>query len=157
MKPRTKVLALVAFGVLVAIAAGSPFLLMLLPNPEPVRVDDVASQPPGAYITTRGATYAVFPYAEKVDAFPSGSLTVDGCPTVWVRSSQLDSLEAYGLYTMEGAAVAVERDASGPGLLAIRPQSALAPGPYFAELARDGLYGGTDYIYFQVATDTTRP
>jgi hypothetical protein len=151
MRTRTKVLIGVGFGALVLVAIGAPFLLMLVPNPVPTRVTEMSPLVAGAYIDTGGALYRVFPRAEQPDTFPADSLTTDAQPTVWVQYRQLDRLDYYGLYTLSGAAVAVEHDTTRPNLLGITPVSPLRPGRYYAELARDGLYGGTDYLYFVVA------
>lgn len=150
MRTRTKAVIGIGFGALVLVAIGAPFLLMLLPNPVPTRVTEMSAQVAGAYIGTGGAVYRVFPRAEQPDTFPADSLATDTRPTVWVQYRQLDTLDSYGLHTLSGAAVAAEHDTSRPNLLGITPAAPLAPGGYYAEIPRDGLYGGTDYLYFSV-------
>jgi hypothetical protein len=151
MPTRPRVLVGLAFGTLVVGAVVAPFFLMLLPNPVPVRVQDMSSQAPGAFIATRGAVYRVFPRAERASTLPTGSLVTDERPTLWIRYRQLDQLESYSVHALDGAPIAVDRDRSQPNLLRIQPKHALDPGGYYAEVARDGVDGGTDYVYFHVA------
>jgi hypothetical protein len=150
MSPRTKVLIGVVFGVLVLVAAVAPLTLMLLPNPVPVRVTDIASRPTGAFITTNGVIYQVFPRAEQVDSFPPDAPAVGATPVVSVKSRMLDDPSKYSLYAFGGGSVGVSRTTAGANLLEMRPSRPLAPGRYFAAIARDDIFGGTDYVYFSV-------
>jgi hypothetical protein len=141
----------VAFLVLAGSVLVAPFLLMLVPNPVPIRVGDVSGQEPGTFLETGGAIYRVFPRADRTDALPADSLRTDEQPTLWVRYRQLDSPDAYALYTLAGAQVEVDRDTTLPNALRLRPQKPLEPGGYYAAVAREGLFGGMDYVYFEVA------
>jgi hypothetical protein len=152
VRTRTKVAIALGAGGSLFLAGIAPFFLMLLPNPRPVKVAGIADQPPGAYISTHAGTYHVFPSAEQLERFPDGSLSADPSAAVWVRFKQPDAPDAYGIYTFpEGKTVPVTRDASRPHLLQVRPSAPLSSGLYFARIAREGLLGGTDYVYFKVA------
>jgi hypothetical protein len=155
MSRRTKLLIGIAFGILVAIAAIAPFTLMLVPNPKPVAVTNLAQQPVGVYIETAGRTYHVFAFADQPDSFPAGSIVTSARPVVWVRTQMPSDASAYTISKVDGggqsgAAIDVVQDSSHAGLLAMRPKAALAPGQYVAAVARDDLFGGTDYAYFSV-------
>lgn len=158
MSRRTKLLIGGVFGVMVGVAAVAPISLMLVPDPLPVRVGDLASQPSGAYITTRGVTYHVFPRADRLDAFPPDAPTVDSTPVLTIKARQVDAPSDYALYTFDGAGVNVTRTTVPPGVVEMRPTRPLRAGRYIATIARDDLFGGTDYVYFSVAATpaTTR-
>jgi hypothetical protein len=156
MSRRTSWLIGTVFTVLVVAAAAAPLSLMLLPNPVPIVVADVASQPSGAYITTQGRTYRVFPRAEQVAQFPEGSPSVSSTPLLSIKSEQLDQPSSYGLFAFDGSAIAVTRTAVQRNVLALRPVTPLRPGRYFAQIAREGMFGGTDFVYFSV-TSTVGP
>jgi hypothetical protein len=157
MSRKTKLIMGAVFGVLLVIAAIAPLTLMLLPNPLPMRVHDLASQPSGAYITTRGTVYRVFPRAEQLGAFPPDAPSVGATPTLSIKSDRLDVATNYNLYLFSGAGIAVERDSVASNLIQVRPTSPLAPGQYIAAIARDDLFGGTDYVYFSVGATTATP
>jgi hypothetical protein len=141
-----------AAGSLLTVAAVAPFLLMLLPNPLPVKVTDVAAQPPGAYIAIRSGTYHVFPRAEASDGFPKDALAADPGADVWVRYKELDAMRSYGIYSFPAdREVHVSKTIARPGLLELRPVEPLPAGLYYAALSRDGIFGGTDFVYFRVS------
>jgi hypothetical protein len=155
--PSIKWLIGIAAVLSVAIAAFAPFVLMLLPNPTPVRVADVRSQPPGIYIATAAGTFHVFPFADKAAGFPAGSVAADPGTGVLVRYRQLDNMDAYDLFSIDGTKVATHKETSQPFLLRLQPVSALPPGQYYAAVAKDSVDGGTDYVYFSVASSPAVP
>jgi hypothetical protein len=157
MSRKTKWLIGTAFGLLVLVALVAPITLMLVPNPMPVRVTDLGSQPSGAFITTGGTTYHVFPRAEQLDAFPPDSPSVGVTPVVSIKAVHLDDPSKYVLYTFGGKPVDVTRTSAAPSILELRPKHPLSPGRYFAAIARDDLFGGTDYVYFTVVANTPAP
>lgn len=147
------VLALVA--IVLAVGA-APFMLMLLPNPSPVAIRDVAEQLPGTYIQTGSATYHVFPRAEQVATFPADSLVAGPDAVFVVKYRQLADLSAYQVTTFEGAReVAVDRDTTAAKLLRLRPRQPLAPGRYVVRVPRESIYGGDDFVYFAVKPGST--
>lgn len=138
------------FWVLVIVALVAPLTLMLLPDPTPVRVGDVASQPSGAFITTQDAVYHVFPRAAQLDSFPPDAPSVGSTPVVSVKASRIGAPADYSLYAFSGAGVDATRTTIGTTILELRPTRPLPPGRYVAAIARDDLFGGTDYVYFSV-------
>jgi hypothetical protein len=155
MSPRTRVLVGVAFGLLVVAAAVAPFTLMLIPNPHPIAITNLAEQPTGVYIETAGRTYHVFAFAEQPATFPPDSLVTGAKPVVWVRTKMPADASAYTISRVNGSAVEVVHDSSHPGLVAMRPAGPLSPGQYVAAVAREDLFGGTDYAYFSVPGATS--
>jgi hypothetical protein len=155
MSRRTKWLIGTVFGVLVLLALVAPITLMLIPNPMPLRVADVGSQPSGAFITTGGTTYHVFPRAEPLDAFPPDAPTVGVMPVVSIKAVHLYDPSKYALYAFGGKPIDVTRTSAKPDILELRPKQPLSPGRYVAAIARDDLFGGTDYVYF--IAKATRP
>jgi hypothetical protein len=130
-----------------------PFSLMLLPNPAPKPVKDLSAEPTGVYLGIGATTYHVFPYAAPQETFP-GNVAVAGLDTtVLVKYRNLADASQYALRAFPGGdEVAVKRDVRAPDhILCLRPL-ALKPGQYYVTVAREGMYGGTDYVYFSVET-----
>lgn len=151
MSKKTRILIAAAIGTAFAFVGIAPFALMLLPNPRPVAVEDVASQMPGDYVRTGGRVFHVFPHAEQVSTFPDDALEADSDAVFIVKYRQLAELSAYTLWSFDRSEqIAVERDVGTPELLQLRPRSLLAPGHYYAVVARESIYGGEDYVYFAV-------
>lgn len=152
MRSSTKTAIGLAVGALLLAAAVAPFSLMLLPNPLPVKVADLGTQLPGTYIQTSSGIFHVFPRAEQADRFPGDALVADPGAVVWVKYKELDALSAYAIYSFEGGkAVPSVKSTSHARLVEIRPTAPLAVGRYYVAVAREGLFGGTDYVYFSVA------
>lgn len=134
-------------------AAAAPFPLLLLANPKPAAVTNLARQLPGTYIETAGKTFHVFPRAEKVSDFPKDALGTEAGACVWVRFRQLAPIETYTISRFgSDADIDVHWDRSRSGLLGIRPARPLPPGRYYATVARESIYGGEDFYYFFVRT-----
>lgn len=153
--------AKIAIGSVLAVAlliAGlAPFALMLLPNPKPVEVLDVSAQPPGTYIADSSGTYHVFPRADKVEDFPGDSLRTFPEAKIQVKYRQLSGMDGYSIHAFPGGGVvATKPDTSIPKVLTLVPVKRLAPGRYYAIVARESIYGGEDYIYFEVADGAVR-
>jgi hypothetical protein len=157
MPRRTKLLIGTVFCALVIVATVAPISLMLLPNPRPVPVHDIASQQDGAFITTQGAILAVFPRADPLDQFPPDAPSVGPTPVITVKANNIDVTAGYNLYTFAGVSVPAKRATVGTNIVEMRPATPLAPGRYVAEIARDDLFGGSDYVYFSVGTTPTAP
>lgn len=157
MSSSRKVIIVVALGTLTLLAALMPMTLMLLPNPVPVRVGNVANQLPGIYVAGSTSTYHLFPHAEPADSFPVDSLVVDPAAQILVRYKGLSALDQYQIYSYSsGQEVATDQQvAEKTRVLTIRPLEPLPPGQYFAEVAREGTFGGTDYVYFAVTQTRT--
>jgi hypothetical protein len=153
MRRSTKIVIALAVATLMVTAAVAPLALLLLPNPVPVRITDPAQQFPGTYVASGGAFYHVVPYAESADQFPADSLVAEPNAHVVVRYKGLDDLASYGIYTFpDGRAVPVtKRVTSSSRLIELTPASTLKTGRYFVTVARDSIFGGTDYSYFSVA------
>jgi hypothetical protein len=145
--------ALVTLGVAVA-----PFPLLLLPNPAPVKVSQAAVQSqPGVYVKTGGEIWHVFPRAEDVDEFPKDALRAGPDVVVLVRARQLDDISRYSITRWpDDHVVAATVKPASSRLLAIAPSAALPAGTYCARVSRDGLEGGTDYVYFSVGSGGAR-
>lgn len=151
MNRRKMIGAGVAMGTVFALVALAPFALMLLPNPDPVLVADLSTQMPGNYVITGESIYHVFPRAEEVEAFPADAPVVGPDAVFIVKYRQLAQLSAYTVWSFDNRReVPVERDVSTPKLLRLRPDQPLAEGRYYAVVARESIYGGTDYVYFSV-------
>jgi hypothetical protein len=157
MSRRTKWLIGILFAILVLVATVAPLTLMLVPNPMPVRVTDLGSQPSGAYVTTGNTIYHVFPRAEPLEAFPPDAPSVGVSPVVSIKAVHLDDPSKYSLYAFGGKPVDATRTNATPNILELRPSQPLRPGRYVAAIARDDLFGGTDYVYFSVAANVTAP
>jgi hypothetical protein len=141
----------IALGALLLAAGLSPLALTLLPNPVPVRISDPAAQVDGVYVGTPDAIFHVFPYPESVGEFPQDALATAPGAAVWVKYSALSDLADYTIRTFaNGVEVPSARSTATPRVLEIRPSRELAPGRYVAEVPRDSLLGGTDYVYFSV-------
>ncbi len=147
----------IAVGVMGLAVAVAPFPLLLVPNPAPHPVTGpLMDQQPGVFVASGAATYHVFPRADDVDVFPSDAPTVTPNAAVWVRSKQLDDTRAYEIVAWPGGkAVAVKYTTQANKLLSMTPRRALEPGTYCAHVSRDGLEGGTDFIYFRVTAEAT--
>lgn len=142
---------MIALGALLLIAGLAPLALMTLPNPVPVRVSDPATQVDGIYVGTASEVYHVFPYAETPADFPVDALVTQPSARLWVKYSVLSTLDSYAILAYPGGAeVPSARDTSTPRVLEVRPLAALKPGAYYAQVPRDSLLGGTDYVYFRV-------
>lgn len=160
MTRKTKIAIGVLAGLGILIVGLAPFTLMLLPTPMPVPVRNLADEPPGAFVTSGSVTLKVFPRPEPAQSFPLEGATTDPGARVLVKYRQLDGIDSYSLNVFpDGAAVPVLKDTVQPGVLELRPKGPLAPGFYVVQYPRDGLEGGTDYIYFRVrpapASDAT--
>jgi hypothetical protein len=151
MPRSTKLVIGTVFGVLVVIAAIAPLTLMLVPDPKPVLVGSVASGPSGAYISTQGSVYRVFPRADQLESFPPDAPMVGSTPVVSVKASRIDPTADYSLYSFDGRGVESTRTLVTATVVELRPMRPLSPGRYIAAIARDDLFGGTDYVYFSVA------
>ena len=152
MSTKTRIIMAVAIGATFAFVGLAPFALMLVPNPRPVVVSDIATQMPGDYVRTGGLTYHVFPKAKQISTFPKDALVGAPDSVFIVKYRQLADLSAYTVRSFEGDRdIAVERDVSTPELLQLRPRSPLAAGQYYAIVARESIYGGEDYVYFAVS------
>ncbi len=151
MSRRGQVIAASVLGVALILTALAPFVLMLLPNPRPVAVADLAKQLPGNYIRSGSETYHVFPRAERTSAFPADSLAADPSCVFVVKYRQLAQLDAYTMWSFDtGKPVMVTRDTTVPKLLQLKPNAPLAAGRYYVVVARESIYGGEDYVYFSV-------
>ena len=152
MRNRWRWVAGTALGAAFMAAALAPFPLLLLPNPAPVPVKGpLLEAQPGVYLATPSGTFRVFPRAEEAQDFPADALRTRGPVTVAVRARQLDSMEAYSLTTFAGQApVATSKDSEANRLLTMKPLAPLPAGRYCVTVSRDGLYGGTDFVYFEV-------
>ena len=152
MTTKTRILMFAAIGATFAVVGAAPFVLMLLPNPKPVTVADVASQMPGTYVRTAGRTYHVFPHADRAESFPDDALKVGPDVVFVIKYRQLAELNAYTLWSFDGGReIDVERDLHTPELLQIKPLAELPPGRYYAVVAKESIYGGEDYFYFSVS------
>lgn len=152
MSARARVLTAVAFGAIVLAVGAAPFALMLLPNPTPVAVTDIAGQLPGNYIETGAKVYHVFPRAEEVEVFPADSLIAGPDAVFVVKYRQLASLSAYRMTTADGSReVPTRKDTRERKLLRMRPRRPLAVGRYRVQVARESIYGGDDFVYFSVS------
>jgi len=148
---RTKVAIGILAGLALAVAGLAPFVLLLLPTPTPIPVRNLADQPPGAFVTSGTVTLKVFPRPELAQSFPAEGATTERGARVLVKYRQLDGVGAYSIRVFPGGrAVPVVKDILQPGVLELRPKGPLPPGPYYVQYPRDGLEGGTDYIYFRV-------
>jgi hypothetical protein len=130
-----------------------PFSLMLLPNPAPKRVTDMTAEPTGVYLVVAGATYHVFPHAELQQAFPTEAAVARPDSTLLVKYRNLADPSLYAVHVFPGGAeVPLGRDdRASDHVLALKPR-ALPPGRYYLTTQREGMYGGTDYVYFRVAS-----
>lgn len=152
MSRRGRILAVIGFAAAVLAVGGSPFVLMLLPNPQPVLVADVREQLPGDYVTSGAKTYHLFPRAEQVESFPDDSAVVGPDAVFVVKYRQLANLEGYTLWSFDdGERVEIAHDLGTPNLLQLRPREPLPAGRYYAVVARESIYGGEDYVYFSVS------
>ena len=133
-----------------------PFTLMLLPNPRPIRVDRAEGQPTGVYLDAAGAVYRVFPYGDRLDVFPRDAAVVPTRTTVLIRYRNLGSLGGYALHRFpSGAEVgATYRTHEAAQLLELDP-GVLSAGRYYVTKTREGMWGGTDFVYFSVEETAT--
>lgn len=147
----------IAFGLVVLAVAVAPFPLLFVPNPVPHPVSgSFMDQQPGVFVAGGGAAYHVFPRAEDVEAFPAEAPATTPDTAVWVRSKQLDDTRAYEIVSWpDGVVVPVAYTTRDNKLLSMTPKRALTPGMYCAHVSRDGLEGGTDFVYFRVTSEAT--
>ena len=152
MSKKARILIAAAIGTAFAFVGIAPFALMLVPNPRPVVVADIATQMPGAYVRTAGLLYHVFPRAEQASTFPQDELVAGPDAVLIVKYRQLADLSAYTMWSFEGGRqIDVECDVGTPALLQLKPRSPLATGRYYAIVPRESIYGGEDYVYFAVS------
>lgn len=155
---RGRFIAGIALAVAFGAAGLAPFSLMLLPNPVPVEVSDISVQMPGNFVESDGHVYHVFPYAEEVTSFPKEAPVVGPDAVFIVKYRQLAQLSAYTVWSFEThKEVSVARDTSEPKLLQLRPETPLTDGRYYAVVARESIYGGEDYVYFEVESKGEQP
>jgi hypothetical protein len=157
MDRRGSIAAGIALGVLLVVAGLAPLILTTLPAPVPVKVVDPATQVDGVYVGTDSAVYHIFPYPEPSPDFPADAFATTPAARVWVKYGGLSDLADYAIRSYPaGAEVPSDKVTAAPRLLELRPVSELAPGEYYAEVARESLLGGSDYVYFSVETSAAR-
>ncbi|HEY3318551.1 MAG TPA: hypothetical protein VGK50_09030 [Coriobacteriia bacterium] len=139
---------LAASGLLVFLL---PFSLMLLPNPAPMRVSDLSSAPTGVYLRASGAEYRVFPFGAEQSSFPGASGSAARDSVVLVKYRNLSDLAGYALHSFPSRSeVPVRRVVhASEHVLELRPKP-LPAGRYYVTTTREGMWGGTDYVYFRV-------
>ena len=150
---KAKVVIICALVPVFIAVAVLPFILLLVPDPHPVKIPGLAGEIAGTYVQRQDGVYKLFPYTAPVMTFPADALVVDDPrPQVVVKFRQLDFLSKYGIsgYSDSGE-IAVDKvvDEAGKALY-LRPTSALSPGEYVVAASRDGADGGEDYFYFRV-------
>jgi hypothetical protein len=153
--PRLRRLLLVGFFVLLAVAAviqlGLPQLLRTLPIVPAIPIETMEGQVSGAYVTSAGQLYKLYPYPVPAAAFPPGAAVTGSVPDIVVRSRTLDEPRMYTLRT-DGAerAVAARVIAAGSNTLRLVPREPLAPGRYEVRASADSAEPGWSYFYFEV-------
>jgi hypothetical protein len=153
LSTRAKVVIFGALAPVFVAVAVLPFLLLLVPDPHPVKVPGLEGEIAGTYVQQQDGVYKLFPYTAPLLSFPSDALVVDNAqPDIIVKFRQLDFLSQYGVVSYGDSTEipvdkVVDQDAK---LLHLLPKATLAPGEYVVAASRDGADGGEDYFYFRV-------
>jgi hypothetical protein len=152
MSRRTKMVIAIALGSVVLVLAVAPFTLMTIPDPHPYRLDSLASEQSGTFVTVRDGYYKLYPYAAPLLSFPSDALVADNArPTVVVKYRQSENPDLYAIHSYtSNQPVAVEKSLTGGTTLELTPEQPLPPGQYVITAPRDSVDEGIDNFYFQV-------
>ncbi|HZD60593.1 MAG TPA: hypothetical protein VE439_09110 [Anaerolineae bacterium] len=157
LSKRAKFIIGVPIGAIFAGVLVLPFLLMLVPNPNPVKITSLANQRVGTYLDTGRGLYKLYPYSSSQANFPEGAPAAIEQPCVYIKYRQLDGLSSYGIYEYSSSQpVPVRKTIKSKSILQILPRGRLAPGLYYVTAARNGMFGGKDYFYFKVGSKDSK-
>jgi hypothetical protein len=147
----------VVFALLGLLIVGLPFVLMVLPNPEPIPIRSLSQGGTGTYVGGEPDLLKIFPRGILQDTVPKDAPHVGSSARVYVKARQMSDLAAYTLASAaSGRIVRVKRTLLSPNTLEVTPENPLPAGPYVASVPRADAYGAIDYFYFVVDGSAAR-
>ncbi len=128
-----------------------PLILLLVPEPEAVRIADLAGERSGAYLDASEGLFKLYPYASLATGFPKAAPVIGGDPIFLIKYRALEAKSSYGIFAYYGSLVPTVKTVKTGKIMRITPKTALTPGRYYLKIAKDSMYGGSQYFFFQAS------
>lgn len=149
MTLRSKQMVGIAPAAMVIILGLMPLILLLLPEPEAVRIANLDGERSGTYLDGSDGLFKLYPYASLETGFPKTAPAAGRNPIFLIKYRALEAKTSYGIFAYYGSLVPTDKTVKTGKIMQITPKTALAPGRYYLKTAKGSMYGGSEYFFFK--------